>query len=191
MFVLSTRFFVCVTVIFWSPPFGRCADRAHGAHGAARRRRDRRLRAFLKHERMTVAMNLATVQHHSFKKSAVMEVGVQVGSPLCFASDFSSADESDSASDETSSVTENVAPALAATVAPPTPVIGRVSTPAVPVIEQVTSTSTCDRVCGARTCQRLHLITFSCDWRYRKPAIFYLCCGGFCLTSRWFFSFRC
>ena len=50
--------------------------------GAARRRRDRRLRAFLKHERMTVAMNLATIQHHSHMKSAVVDVGVQVGSPL-------------------------------------------------------------------------------------------------------------
>ena len=38
-----------------------CADRAPRTVGAARRRRDRRLRAFLKHERMTVAMNLATM----------------------------------------------------------------------------------------------------------------------------------
>ena len=59
-----------------------CADRAHGTVGAARRRRDRRLRAFLKHERMTVAMNLATIQHHSYMKSAVVDVGVQVESPL-------------------------------------------------------------------------------------------------------------
>ena len=36
----------------------------------------------LKHERMTVAMNLATIQHHSHMKSAVVDVGVQVGSPL-------------------------------------------------------------------------------------------------------------
>ena len=53
-----------------------------GTVGAARRRRNRRLRAFLKHERMTVAMNLATIQHHSYMKSAVVDVGVQVGSPL-------------------------------------------------------------------------------------------------------------
>ena len=43
---------------------------------------NRRLRAFLKHERMTVAVNLATIQHHSYMKSAVVDVGVQVGSPL-------------------------------------------------------------------------------------------------------------
>ena len=58
------------------------ADRAQGTVGAARRRRNRRLRAFLKHERMTVAMNLATIQHHSYMKSAVVDVGAQVGSPL-------------------------------------------------------------------------------------------------------------
>ena len=58
------------------------ADRAHGTAAAAHRRRDRRLRAFLKHERMTVAMNLATIQHHSYLKSGVVNVGVQAGSPL-------------------------------------------------------------------------------------------------------------
>ena len=61
---------------------GLRADRAPGTVGAARRRRDRRLRAFLKHERVTVAMNLATIQHHSYMKSAVVDAGVQVGSPL-------------------------------------------------------------------------------------------------------------
>ena len=68
--------------MFRNPADGLCADRAPGTVGAARRRRDRRLRAFLKHERMTVAMNLATIQHHSYMKSAVVDVGVQVGSPL-------------------------------------------------------------------------------------------------------------
>ena len=64
------------------PADGFCADRAPGTVGAARRRRDRRLRAFLKHERMSVAMNMATVQHHSYMKSAVVDFCVQVGSPL-------------------------------------------------------------------------------------------------------------
>ena len=79
--------------MFPNPADGLCADRAPGTVGAARRRRDRRLRAFLKHERMAVAMNLATIQHHSFLKSGVVNVGVQEGSPL-------------------SPVTEYVAPAL-------------------------------------------------------------------------------
>ena len=58
--VSSTRVLVCVTVMFQNPADGACDDRAHGTVGPARRRRNRQLRAFLKHERMTVAMNLAT-----------------------------------------------------------------------------------------------------------------------------------
>ena len=46
---------------------------------------------FLKHVRVTVSMNLATVQHHSFMKSTVVEVGVQVGSPLRYDHGLSSA----------------------------------------------------------------------------------------------------
>ena len=80
--------------MFRNPADGLRADRASGTVGAARRRRDRRLRAFLKHERMSVAMNMATVQHHSYMKSAVVDFCVQVGSPLA-------------------PVTEYVAPALA------------------------------------------------------------------------------
>ena len=71
---LKHSFLVSVTVMFQNSADGSCADHAHGTIGAARRRRNRLLRAFLKHEHMTVAMNLAT--------SAVVEVGVQVGSPL-------------------------------------------------------------------------------------------------------------
>ena len=104
---------------------GLRADRAPGTVGAARRRRDRRLRAFLKHERLTVAMNLATVQHHSHMKSAVVDVCVQVGSPLA-------------------PVTEYVAPAPAVTFAALAPVFEYVApAPAVtfvapaPVIEYV------------------------------------------------------
>ena len=74
-------FFFCVTVMFPNPADGLCADRAPGTVGAARRRRDRRLRAFLKHERLA-AMNMATIHHHSFMKSAVVDVSVQVGSPF-------------------------------------------------------------------------------------------------------------
>ena len=68
--------------MFRNPADGFRADRAPGTVGAARRRRDRRLRAFLKHERLSVAMNMATVQHHSYMKSAVVDFCVQVGSPL-------------------------------------------------------------------------------------------------------------
>ena len=60
----NTRFLVCVTVMFPNPADGSCADRAHGT-GSARRRRERRLRSFLRHERMTVRMELAAALHHS------------------------------------------------------------------------------------------------------------------------------
>ena len=41
------------------------ADRACSGVGSARRRRERRLRAMLRHERQTVAMELAATLHHS------------------------------------------------------------------------------------------------------------------------------
>ena len=62
-------------------------------------------------EIFNVAMNLATIQHHSFMESAVVDVRVQVGSPLRFDYDLSSAEKSDGASDETSSVIECMSPA--------------------------------------------------------------------------------
>ena len=37
-------------------------------------------------------MNLASIQHHSFMKSAVVDVGVQVGSSLRFDYDLSSSE---------------------------------------------------------------------------------------------------
>ena len=65
------------------------------ALGAARRCRDRRLRAFLNHECMTVAMKLVTAYHHAFKKTNMMEVGVQVGSLLPFAYKLTSAEKAE------------------------------------------------------------------------------------------------
>ena len=38
--------------------------------GAAMRRRQRRLRAWARHERLSIAMALATVEHHSFGPTA-------------------------------------------------------------------------------------------------------------------------
>ena len=65
----NTRFFVCVTVMIQNPADGSCADRAHGS-GSARRRRERQLRSFLRHERMTVRMELAAALHHSSFRGA-------------------------------------------------------------------------------------------------------------------------
>ena len=97
---------------------GSYADRAHGTSGAARHRKNRQLRALLKYERMTVAINLATIQHRSFMKSAVVEGGLQVRSSQRFDYDFSSVAEFDGASDETSSVIEYMSPTFAVAVAP-------------------------------------------------------------------------
>ena len=47
-----------------NPADGSCAERALGS-GSARRRRERRLRSFLRHELMTVRMELAAALHHS------------------------------------------------------------------------------------------------------------------------------
>ena len=68
----STRFLVCVSVMIHNPADGFCADRAHV--GSARRRRERRLRSFLRHERMTVRMELAAALHHSSFRGAGPEM---------------------------------------------------------------------------------------------------------------------
>ena len=52
-------------MIFQNPADGFCADRAHGSSGSAKRRRQRRLRSWLRHERQTVALELAAALHHS------------------------------------------------------------------------------------------------------------------------------
>ena len=52
-----------------NPADGSCADRAH-ATSSARQRRERRLRSWLRHERMTVRMELAAALHHSSFRGA-------------------------------------------------------------------------------------------------------------------------
>ena len=48
--------------------------------GSARRRRERRLRSWLRHERMTVRMKLAAALHHSAVKGAGPETNVALRS---------------------------------------------------------------------------------------------------------------
>ena len=56
------------------PTEGFCVQRmdamAADRVGAAKRRRERRLRQFLRHERLSVALALAAAQHHFAPKSA-------------------------------------------------------------------------------------------------------------------------
>ena len=63
--------------------------------GAARRRRERRLRAMLRHQRVAVAMELATVRHHSFQRAPLVDQSVQVGVPWIH--DFGLSEASDEA----------------------------------------------------------------------------------------------
>ena len=46
-----------------------------GGTGSARRRRERRLRSMLRHERMTVAMALAEKLHHSAQRPEMARAG--------------------------------------------------------------------------------------------------------------------
>ena len=50
-------------------------SQAHGEHGgAARRRRERRLRQFLRHERLSVALALAEYSHHTAPRGLRMAI---------------------------------------------------------------------------------------------------------------------
>ena len=60
-----------VALLFWNPSCRAMSDSA----GAAKRRRDRRLRAWHRHVRMTVAMELATALHHSAQGVEVAQRG--------------------------------------------------------------------------------------------------------------------
>ena len=48
-----------------NPADGSCAERALGSSASAKRRRQRRLRSWLRHERQSEAMELAAALHHS------------------------------------------------------------------------------------------------------------------------------
>ena len=50
-------------------------DDAGGGTGSARRRRERRLRSHLRHERMAVAMALAESTHHSAQRQKTARAG--------------------------------------------------------------------------------------------------------------------
>ena len=58
------------------------------AAGAARRRRERRLRSWLKHERMTVAMALAEMKHHTAPRGPKMARAGEEESETKFSAKF-------------------------------------------------------------------------------------------------------
>ena len=57
-------------------------DDAGGGTGSARRRRERRLRSFLRHERMSVAMTLAESTHHSTQREKTARAGAEARDAL-------------------------------------------------------------------------------------------------------------
>ena len=52
------------------------------ARGSAVRRRERRVRSWWRHEQASVRMAMITAGHHSYRKAAGIEVGVQAGTTL-------------------------------------------------------------------------------------------------------------
>ena len=60
-----------MTVMIPNPADGSRAERV--TTGSARRRRERRLRSMLRHERMSVAMALAEKLHHSVYRSVPLK----------------------------------------------------------------------------------------------------------------------
>ena len=58
------------------------------ARGSAVRRRERRMRAWWRHEQASVRMAMITAGHHSYRKAAGFEIGVQAGTPLAHVTEY-------------------------------------------------------------------------------------------------------
>ena len=58
------------------------SDGARVCDGPAARRRDRRLRQWLRHERLSIRMNVAEMRHHSAAQLTYIHVGTQTVSPV-------------------------------------------------------------------------------------------------------------
>ena len=58
------------------------SDGAHVCDGRAARRRDRRLRQWLRHERLSNRMNVAEMRHHAAPQPTYIHVGTQAASPV-------------------------------------------------------------------------------------------------------------
>ena len=58
------------------------SDGARVCDGPAARRRDRRLRQWLRHERLSIRMNVAEMRHHAAPQPTHIHVGTQTASPV-------------------------------------------------------------------------------------------------------------
>ena len=90
----------------------------HHAHGGAARRRERRLRAFLRHEQPLLAMQTATVPHHSWRRAGRADASTQTVSYSAPAP-----------------VVEHAAPAPVFEYAAPAPVHADFLEPPVPIVQ--------------------------------------------------------
>ena len=58
------------------------SDGARVCDGPAPRRRDRRLRQWLRHKRLSIRMNVAEMRHHAVPQPTNIHVGTQTASPV-------------------------------------------------------------------------------------------------------------
>ena len=100
------------------------------ARGSAVWRRKRRMRSWWRHEQASVKMAMITAGHHSYRKAAGIEIGVQAGTALVHNFDMESDDTDPDYLNLLAPVTEYVIPA------PAVPHVAQA-----PVIENMMSTS--------------------------------------------------
>ena len=113
----------------WATP-----DVARAGPTSARRRRERRIRSFFRHEQMAIKFAVVSAQHHSSQRccSVATQTGDGVPPVACAASAASPMVEYVDPAPVVAPVMEVVAPAPAVTYAAPVPVDGYVApTPAV------------------------------------------------------------
>ena len=114
-------------------------DVARAAPTLARRRRERRIRSFFRHEQMAVKMAVISAQHHSAQRCC--SIATQTDDYVTTSATFFNMSDGDDSDEPAAPVTEYVAPAPDVTCTAPAPVIEYVpastfSEP-VPVIEHV------------------------------------------------------
>ena len=165
------------------------ADVARDAHVvgcSAWRRRNRRLRVFWRHEQQAVRMAVAAATHHGYDKS-VAHACTQTDDEVPAATGATTAPAPVIQFLASALVTTDIARFLEPLIPTVTPALAVTPTPtdvhAAParVIDYV-APAPLSSICGLTNSQ------FSTG--FFEPAIFYICCGGLCLASRWFFSCR-
>ena len=116
----------CVGDFLVVPAAGAMSGGARVCDGPAARRRDRRLRQWLRHERLSIRMNVAEMRHHAAPQPTNIHVGTQTATPVieCMAPSPAMTDITSLMEPHISFVlTEYVVPAPAATYAATTSLV--------------------------------------------------------------------